>query len=140
MKIESPLNRTILGNEAVVLTESFPKSPTVSVQLFVSASATPDTPETHGWRHLIEHLAAPGRNRDLDRRIESAGGFLSEIPLREARTNYPIKLISPGTGSTAHYPAAVLERAPVASASWNVWVIVDAPVLYWLMHQLPGLL
>lgn len=42
--------------------------------------------------------------------VESAGGFLDTIQVREARTNYPIKIISPGTGSTAHYPAAVLER------------------------------
>lgn len=43
--------------------------------------------------------------------IESAGGFTTDIPLTEAsRSNYPIKLISPGTGTMAHYPAAVLER------------------------------
>jgi hypothetical protein len=42
---------------------------------------------------------------------ESAGGFLNDIPLTEAaRSTYPIKLISPGTGSMAHYPAAILER------------------------------
>jgi hypothetical protein len=45
--------------------------------------------------------------------IESIGAeFLTSIQLSEAaRTSYPIKLISPGTGSTAHYPAAVLEAA-----------------------------
>ncbi len=41
---------------------------------------------------------------------EGAADFLKEITLTEARANYPIKLISPGTGTTAHYPAAVLER------------------------------
>ena len=44
---------------------------------------------------------------------ESVGcEFLAEIPLSEAavRTSYPVKLISPGTGSSAHYPADVLER------------------------------
>jgi hypothetical protein len=41
---------------------------------------------------------------------EGGGVFLENIALREARVDYPIKLISPGTGSTAHYPAKVLER------------------------------
>jgi hypothetical protein len=44
------------------------------------------------------------------RLIESAADFLDELKLREARVDYPIKLISPGTGSMAHYPAKVLER------------------------------
>jgi hypothetical protein len=45
--------------------------------------------------------------------VESTGAeFLTSIQLTEAlRTSYPIKLISPGTGSTAHYPASVLEAA-----------------------------
>lgn len=42
--------------------------------------------------------------------VESGGAFLEEIPLREARTNYPIRIINPGTGSTAHYSADVLKR------------------------------
>jgi hypothetical protein len=43
--------------------------------------------------------------------VESAATFLTEIKLQEAtRTSYPVLLISPGTGSKAHYPAAVLER------------------------------
>lgn len=54
--------------------------------------------------------SAPVVSHGTLRLCESAGGFLEEVPLREARTNYPVKLISPGTGSMAHYPAAVLER------------------------------
>jgi hypothetical protein len=42
--------------------------------------------------------------------VEGAGAFLEDIPLRESRVDYPIKIISAGTGSTAHYPAKVLER------------------------------
>jgi hypothetical protein len=44
--------------------------------------------------------------------VESEGcDFLTPITVTEAaRSTYPIKLISPGTGSTAHYPADVLER------------------------------
>ena len=45
--------------------------------------------------------------------VESAGcAFLGDIPIREAaRTSYPIKIISPGTGSSAHYPEQVLKDA-----------------------------
>lgn len=44
--------------------------------------------------------------------VESAGAsFLAEIKVSESsRTAYPVKLISAGEGSSAHYPAAVLER------------------------------
>ena len=44
--------------------------------------------------------------------VESAGpAVLEDIFVSEsARTNYPVKLISPGTGTMAHYPADVLER------------------------------
>lgn len=44
--------------------------------------------------------------------VESAGpAFLEDIHVSEAaRANYPVKLISPGTGTMAHYPESVLER------------------------------
>lgn len=56
--------------------------------------------------------------------MESAAGFLDELKIREARTDYPIKIISPGTGSTAHYPAKVLEKSaglfkPGTLMFWN---------------------
>jgi hypothetical protein len=56
--------------------------------------------------------AKRGGTADGLRLVESAGEFdAGLIRVSEAsRTSYPIKLISPGTGSTAHYPAAVLER------------------------------
>ena len=69
--------------------------------------------------------AAIGATADL-KLVESTGAeFLTSIQLTEAmRTFYPIKLISPGTGSTAHYPAAVLEAAagkfgPGTLMFWN---------------------
>ncbi len=44
--------------------------------------------------------------------VESLGAWVEELPLREAtaRVNYPIRIINPGTGSTAHYSADVLKR------------------------------
>lgn len=39
-------------------------------------------------------------------------GFLETLKLREgARTSYPVLLITPGTGSSAHYSAEVLKKA-----------------------------
>ncbi len=45
--------------------------------------------------------------------IESAASaFIGEVKLAEGqRSTYPILMISPGTGSSAHYPAAVLKKA-----------------------------
>jgi hypothetical protein len=58
--------------------------------------------------------------------VESAGvEFLTGINVAEAaRSTYPIKVISPGTGSSAHYPAAVVEQmAPLVKPGtlmfWN---------------------
>ncbi len=43
--------------------------------------------------------------------VESASEFLELPKLKEsARTDYPVKLIAPGKGSSAYYPAEVLER------------------------------
>lgn len=59
-----------------------------------------------------KEAAKPGNTTGL-RLVESAGcSFLGDVPIREAaRTSYPIKIISPGTGSSAHYPEDVLKKA-----------------------------
>ena len=47
--------------------------------------------------------------------IESAvSSFVDELKLAESRSSYPILMISPGTGSSAHYPAGVLKKAAEA--------------------------
>jgi len=63
------------------------------------------------WRGDSADTTESGERRQSELiLVESAGGFLDELQIREARTDYPIKLISPGTGSMAHYPAEVLKR------------------------------
>lgn len=53
--------------------------------------------------------SATGAAADL-KLVESSGAeFLTDLQLIEARTAYPVKLISPGLGSTAFYPDKVLE-------------------------------
>jgi hypothetical protein len=61
--------------------------------------------------------AAHGNTTGL-RLVESAGcAFLGDVPIREAaRKSYPILMITPGTGSSAHYPAEVLKKAAESGA------------------------
>jgi hypothetical protein len=54
--------------------------------------------------------AAAGNTTGL--RLVEGSSFIGDVPIREAvRTSYPILMISPGTGSSAHYPAEVLKKA-----------------------------
>jgi hypothetical protein len=56
----------------------------LSVQLFVAARSTPETPATNGRRHLLEHILARGTKGDLDQKLETAGAFLNAHTLRDA--------------------------------------------------------
>lgn len=76
--------RTILPNGAVILVERIPGSKSVALGLYASSKSAPETNATHGYRHLIEHLVARGKSGDLDRRLETAGGFLRARTLRDA--------------------------------------------------------
>ena len=60
------------------------------------------------WQDGDERKKPRAGNTTGLRLVESAGcAFLGNVPIREAaRTSYPIKIISPGTGSSAHYPEA----------------------------------
>ncbi len=67
------------------------------------------------WRAKTSESAPVPRETKADElKLEETGScqLLGDAPvlLKEARTDYPVMLISPGTGSTAHYPAEVLER------------------------------
>src|SRR5579862_2564739 len=76
--------RTILDNGAVVEVERDRTAKRLAIQLLVSSRSTPDTPTTYGYRHLLEHLEAPGRDVTLDKRLETRGGFLTAETLRDA--------------------------------------------------------
>lgn len=81
---EPPRLRTICKNGAAILVERMAEEPMISVQLWASARIVRDTKETHGWRHLLEHLMARGQNKDLDRRLEMVGGYLRARTFRDA--------------------------------------------------------
>lgn len=78
--------RTILPNRAVVLVERFPDTPTVTVDVWLSAGRAPETSARHGWRHLAEHFIAVGPDPRRDARLETAGAFLAASTRRDAMT------------------------------------------------------
>jgi len=59
-----------------------------------------------------KEAASTTANGDTQSRITLVESAITteKIVLREARADYPIKLIAPGKGSSAYYPAEVLER------------------------------
>ncbi len=71
-----------------------------------------DSAAALGANCSMKERALPGNTTGL-KLVESAGtGFLETLKLREgARTSYPVLLITPGTGSSAHYSAEVLKKA-----------------------------
>lgn len=81
---DAPRLRTILKSGAISLIERMPLADRCSVQLWATGRECAETPETHGRRHLLEHLAAKGRNRDLDRRLEMRGMILTAQTYRDA--------------------------------------------------------
>lgn len=55
-----------------------------ALQLSVEARPWPDTQDTYGLRHLLEHIVAKGPIRDLDTRLESRGATLTAATTRDA--------------------------------------------------------
>ena len=81
---QPPRLRTFLPNGATVLVERVKGAKTLAVGLYASSRAAPDTPINHGHRHLLEHLVAVGKSGELDRRLETNGGFMRARTLRDA--------------------------------------------------------
>jgi len=79
-----PRLRTLLKSGAAIFAEDMANADSVSVQLFASAKGVEETPATHGLRHLLEHLLVKGRDKSLDRRLESKGMFLTADTFRDA--------------------------------------------------------
>ncbi len=78
--ITAPRSLEVLPNGASLYVESMPSSDRVSVQLWVSSRGAEESPDTHGHRHLLEHMIA----RRLDVVVESKGMFLTAETTRSA--------------------------------------------------------
>ncbi|MCX7799423.1 MAG: insulinase family protein [Fimbriimonadales bacterium] len=68
---------------ANVQVRSFPGARIACLHLVVGAGAYPETPQRHGWRHLLEHLVALGPERDLDLKLEAVGAGLTADTYRD---------------------------------------------------------
>ncbi|MDR3691092.1 MAG: insulinase family protein [Fimbriimonas sp.] len=91
--------RTILPNGAAILVENIPGAKSLSVQLFAASRGTEETPISNGLRHLLEHIVAKGPKGDLDRRLETIGGFLTAETSRDAmafRLSLPTNRLAEG--------------------------------------------
>jgi len=78
----APALRKVLPNGTACFTQTFPKAKQASINIFFSAAGTEDSPEKHGRRHLLEHVAArsvPG----IDAFLEGAGGMLLPTTTRD---------------------------------------------------------
>ncbi len=69
---------------ARIQVRTFPSSKAAVLHLVVGTGGWAETPERHGFRHLLEHLVALGPSRDLDLKLEAAGGGLTADTYRDA--------------------------------------------------------
>lgn len=80
---ESETVRKKLPNGASLVVATMPRAKTVSVQLFAAAKGVQESQETHGWRHLLEHMLVR-QDGKIDRDLETQGCFLQAETHREA--------------------------------------------------------
>ncbi|MDI9641111.1 insulinase family protein [Kamptonema cortianum] len=78
--------RLDLSNGARILVERRNTPGVMHAVLVSSYYSMPETTETHGIRHLIEHIAAKGQDKLLDRKLETSGMTLSAVTDRDATT------------------------------------------------------
>lgn len=78
--------RTVLPNGATILVERLPNADRCAVSVVAAARGAAETPETHGHRHLMEHLLALGKGGDVDQRLEPRGGRLTASTSRSHMT------------------------------------------------------
>ncbi|MBS1719742.1 MAG: insulinase family protein [Armatimonadetes bacterium] len=76
-------SQTVVPNGAVVWIDPTSSAKATTLVLVASARGAEDEPGPGGLRHLLEHLVAR-RDRDLDRMLESEGGFLRASTSRDS--------------------------------------------------------
>jgi len=84
--------RTILPGGVRVVTESIPSVRSVSVGAWVNAGSRDETPADGGISHFLEHLVFKGtarrRGYQINRRMESVGGYLNAFTTKEQTCFY----------------------------------------------------
>ena len=79
---DPPKLRSELANGVRIFVERSATPNIVTVELYASNEASFETPDTHGFRHLVEHIAVRGKDRGLDKRLESKGLYLTASTTR----------------------------------------------------------
>lgn len=75
-----------LPNGAVIYLQKMEATKNFSLVVASVPKSEPETPETHGLRHLAEHIVARGAKRTLDRAVESKGLILLANTTRDGVT------------------------------------------------------
>lgn len=83
---KAPRLKSTLPNGAMALVQQVSSAKQVTASLILLIADAPESPETHGRRHLLEHLLAKGKSLDLDKRLEAKGAFLTASTTRDAMT------------------------------------------------------
>ena len=78
-----------LENGARYHIEYVPNSTQLVVSLVACSEGVEDTPQTHGYRHLLEHFMANGSTGTLNMKLESKGAAILASTTRDF-TNYTI--------------------------------------------------
>jgi len=81
---EAPKLRTRLSNGATLIVERAPLLKSCAIAIAFRADRCIETPETHGWRHLLEHIAAKGIDGKLDVKLESRGWMSTAWTYRDS--------------------------------------------------------
>lgn len=106
----------------VVVVEN-PASPTVSVNVFISAGSLDETPETTGLAHFYEHMFFRGTptlsGLDFKRAIENLGGTTNATTAKDI-THYFIGLPAEHAEKGLELLADALQRAELASDGIDV--------------------
>jgi len=79
-----PRLRTQLENRTTLQVERMPSAKIAVAQMWLNTREFPEGFQTHGFRHLLEHIQVQGVDRQLDQRLESAGMFISASTYRDS--------------------------------------------------------
>lgn len=102
---DRPRVRETLPNGVTVLAVSKPGAEEAVVTVLASSRGFGDLPQSHGVRHLLEHIVAKGPKKDADRRLESEGVLLEAQTTREG-----LWLTTRGPGSKLALAVEVLKE------------------------------
>ncbi len=79
----APQRKTTLPNGVALYSERMEKANGFTLHFFVSTLGEAEKEGQRGYRHIIEHLVAKGRQRDVDARLEARGLYLTADTLQD---------------------------------------------------------